>query len=549
MHDPAMNDILSKFNAVGNKSASTSAPQQSRSSSSGDPAMHNILSKFAAVSGTQSALKTPGQLALSEGLGAEQKRVGQLPQDFEPSNVSVVKHGDPHPMKDKFVGEASNPVDTVTMDVPLMIRMFEYAREEAKSDMDLHDVAEKLIALGTGGSTLTMDNYEDIVSNVENGIEDHEMDEAAGEKFGDEFYAHDPAGRSTPTVDGYHQTRDLETGSYTDHMDHGPISTQTTYDKSGQMTSQHAQARVGDRTMAKSRFYPKKKVGEAEYHTTVGSMMDKGQGKWDMDALSDAGIDKYTTSSQRDQLQKDYGDNWRDKVRQGVRDIKVGGSIDDYGSNASVQGYVDVGGARTTVGVDVAKGGKNDTNSMAGSELSVNGHTFKAPKFDNDATQQQAADYATQQAKKLFQDQYSDQDWTGPGRGSIEKAIDSATTADQLEKQGSLSGGVSGETHRAAGAEQEIANLRKLAGQQAPGYSTDELAKIGKDRLRNQEQNLFSEDYVGGKEAPQDLVKSLSKSYRDFVKEVEQQNAAKPDRELRSKTEKPKKFGNILDEE
>ena len=408
MHDPAMNDILNKFNAVGNKSASTSAPQQSRSSSAGDPAMHSILSKFAAVSDTQSALKSPGQLALSEGLGAEQKRVGQLPQDFEPSNVSVVKHGDPHPMKDKFVGEASNPVDTVTMDVPLMIRMFEYAREEAKSDMDLHDVAEKLIALGTGGSTLTMDNYEDIIGNVENGVEDHEMDEAVGDKLTDLEYGSATA-TATPTVGGYHQRRDLETGSYTDYTDHGPISTQTTYDKSGQMTSQHAQARVGDQSMARSRFYPKKKVGEA------------------------------------------------------------------------------------------------------------------------------------------------DQDWKGPGRGSIEGAIDAATQADQLEKQGSLSGGVSGETHRSAGADQEIASLRKLAGQQAPGYSSNELAKIGSDRLRSQEKNLFqgmySEDYVGGKETPQDLVKSLSKSYRDFVKEVEQQNAAKPDRELRSKTEKPRKFGNILDEE
>jgi hypothetical protein len=214
-------------------------------------------------------------------------------------------------------------------------------------------------------------------------------------------------------------------------------------------------------------------VGEAEYHTTVGSMMDQGQGKWDMDALSDAGIDKYA-GSYKDQLQKDYGDNWRDKVRQGVRDIKIGGSIDDYGSTASAKGYVDVGGARTNVSVDGVKGGKNDTNSMAGSELSVNGHTFKAPKFDKNTTQQQAADYATQQAKKLFQDQHSE--------------------------------------------------MRKLAG-------------------------LATEDYVGGKEAPQDLVKSLSKSYRDFVKEVEQQSAAQPDRELRSKKEKTRKFSNILGEE
>jgi len=311
MNDPQMNDILARLNSVGNKSTSATT---SRSSSAGDPAMHDILSKFHAVSGKYQQV--------NEGLGAEQKRVGQV----GPTDMPDKKKD--HPFKGQLVGEDSNPVDTVTMDVPLMIRMFEYAREEAKSDMDLHDVAEKLIALGTGGSTLTMDNYEDIVSNVENGVEDHKMDEAAGDKLTDLEYGSATA-TATPTVGGYHQRRDLETGSYTDYTDRGPISTQTTYDKSGQMTSQHAQARIGDQSMARSRFYPK----------------------------------------------------------------------------------------------------RNESDE-----------------------------------------------------------------------------------------------LRKLAG-------------------------LATEDYVGGREVPADLVKTLSKSYRDFVKEVEATNAAKPDRELRSKTEKPKKFGNILDEE
>jgi hypothetical protein len=58
--------------------------------------------------------------------------------------------------------EGTNPTDTVTMDIPLMIRLFEYAREDAKTDMDLHDVAERLIKLSAGGQTLTMDNYNDI---------------------------------------------------------------------------------------------------------------------------------------------------------------------------------------------------------------------------------------------------------------------------------------------------------------------------------------------------------------------------------------------------
>lgn len=56
-----------------------------------------------------------------------------------------------------------NPIDAITMDVPLFIRMLEYAREDAKDDMDLHDVTEKAISMGKDGNILTMDNYEDIV--------------------------------------------------------------------------------------------------------------------------------------------------------------------------------------------------------------------------------------------------------------------------------------------------------------------------------------------------------------------------------------------------
>lgn len=64
-----------------------------------------------------------------------------------------------------------DPVDTVTVDVPLMIRMLEYAREDAKTDMDLHDVADKMIELSKKG-TLTMDNYAEIVGQEVMNIEE-----------------------------------------------------------------------------------------------------------------------------------------------------------------------------------------------------------------------------------------------------------------------------------------------------------------------------------------------------------------------------------------
>ena len=58
--------------------------------------------------------------------------------------------------------EAVDKEDTITFDIPLLIRMFEYAREDAKTDMDLHKVTEKLISIRDKG-TLTMADYDFIV--------------------------------------------------------------------------------------------------------------------------------------------------------------------------------------------------------------------------------------------------------------------------------------------------------------------------------------------------------------------------------------------------
>ena len=56
-----------------------------------------------------------------------------------------------------------NPKDIVSMDIPLLIRLLEYAREDAKTDMELHDVTEKLIELSNRGDVLTMHDYDAIV--------------------------------------------------------------------------------------------------------------------------------------------------------------------------------------------------------------------------------------------------------------------------------------------------------------------------------------------------------------------------------------------------
>ena len=58
----------------------------------------------------------------------------------------------------------SNPQDVVQVDVPLLIRLLEYAREDAKTDMDLHDLTEKLIAASAEGRVLSMSDYDSLVS-------------------------------------------------------------------------------------------------------------------------------------------------------------------------------------------------------------------------------------------------------------------------------------------------------------------------------------------------------------------------------------------------
>jgi hypothetical protein len=60
--------------------------------------------------------------------------------------------------------ENTNPTDVISLDVPLFIRMLEYAREDAKTDMDLHNVTENTLKLSTTGKTLTMADYNKITS-------------------------------------------------------------------------------------------------------------------------------------------------------------------------------------------------------------------------------------------------------------------------------------------------------------------------------------------------------------------------------------------------
>jgi len=49
------------------------------------------------------------------------------------------------------------------LNVPLMLRLLEFAREDANSDLDLHFLVENLVKLNNDFSYLAMKNYNEIV--------------------------------------------------------------------------------------------------------------------------------------------------------------------------------------------------------------------------------------------------------------------------------------------------------------------------------------------------------------------------------------------------
>lgn len=53
--------------------------------------------------------------------------------------------------------------NTITLDVPLFIRLMGLARENIKDDAKLNDVAKAIVKLSVGGRALTMNDYEKIM--------------------------------------------------------------------------------------------------------------------------------------------------------------------------------------------------------------------------------------------------------------------------------------------------------------------------------------------------------------------------------------------------
>lgn len=67
------------------------------------------------------------------------------------------------------IGESLDKKDHVAMDIPLLIRVFELVREGAKTDVDVHNITERLLSIKDKG-ILTMDDYEHIAGNITKGM-------------------------------------------------------------------------------------------------------------------------------------------------------------------------------------------------------------------------------------------------------------------------------------------------------------------------------------------------------------------------------------------
>ena len=105
-------------------------------------------------------LKGMIEAALANPDKADLNKDGKL-SDYEKKRGAAIEKA--------MVKEEEQPdvIDIVTLDVPLFIRMLEYAKEDAADDMALHDLAEKTIALNKQKGILSMEDYDTLIPAME----------------------------------------------------------------------------------------------------------------------------------------------------------------------------------------------------------------------------------------------------------------------------------------------------------------------------------------------------------------------------------------------
>ena len=90
--------------------------------------------------------------------GFNKKSLKESLEDFESENPEI----------EAFIEEepTNNPEDCVSMNIPLLMRVLEFAKEDASSDEQLHDVVERMIEMSKNGQILSMDDYDSIIESA-----------------------------------------------------------------------------------------------------------------------------------------------------------------------------------------------------------------------------------------------------------------------------------------------------------------------------------------------------------------------------------------------
>jgi hypothetical protein len=128
----------------------------------GETSMDDILLAFQAALDIEDDAKADQALkAVYNALKSKVKsKAGDL---YQKARVGFAKSQGIDPSELNEAEEETDAIDTITMDVPLFIRMLEYAREDASADVDLHDVAENAISLNKEQDILSMDDYDSLL--------------------------------------------------------------------------------------------------------------------------------------------------------------------------------------------------------------------------------------------------------------------------------------------------------------------------------------------------------------------------------------------------
>jgi uncharacterized protein YajQ (UPF0234 family) len=113
--------------------------------------------------GLEESLNPEVSNALNRFIKAMAKRYDYSEQDAVYAIMAALKQRDFDGLNE---ATEKDPIDTITMDVPLFIRVLEYAREDAQADMDLHDLAEKAISATKQQGMLSMDDYDMLVGEL-----------------------------------------------------------------------------------------------------------------------------------------------------------------------------------------------------------------------------------------------------------------------------------------------------------------------------------------------------------------------------------------------